>query len=291
MASKFLHEAQRGASRGSIDLPLALLAGIAVGFVAFVMPADLLERAVQASGLPGLFPPAQPPLGTKAHGAFAVAAAAGVAALVYILLRMLGRTPAEAQPRRAERALEPETDPDAEPATPRLRRADFHPDAPARRPILATRDLGDPSPAAAPAPAPSWEPGESAPEPEEALDLDGPGIEIIEADEPEASEAAAVEPPEEAEPAAGPAVAAHPAARAERLEDASIAELMARLENGLARRLRQRAVAAAQAEPIVAVAPPAPPFAGNGNDSGDDSGDDRLRSAIENLQRMAARAR
>jgi hypothetical protein len=259
MSSKFLHEAQRGASRGSIDLPLAIVAGLAVGFVAFVMPADILSRAVEISRLPEILPAAAPPLGARAHAAFAAAAAGVTVAAIYFLLRLLGRKGPEPKARDW-----PETE--REPEAPRLRRSDVHPDAPARRPILAARELGEPDPA--PVEEPSAEPAAAAPE-EEALELGGPGIEML----------AAPEEPIVAEPIPEPP-AAQPAPKPRSLDtvsEASIPDLMARLERGLARRLHRQSEIAAPAEA------PRPPAT-------NDPGDDRLRSAIENLQKMAARA-
>ena len=275
MASKFLHEVQRGASRGSIDMPLALLAGLAVGFVAFVMPGDLLAQAVEMSGLPSVLPAAAPPLGTKAHAVLAVAAAGGTVAIVYLILRMLGG-------KSVQRPLERDFDePEPEREAPRLRRSDVHPDAPARRPILATRELGEPTPAPAPTPAPFWRPEDFPPEAEaeevepetdvqdEELELGSPGIEMLE------PAPVAVVPPE-------PIAEAPP--KPTSIDEANIDDLIARLERGLHRRLQQKSAPEAfeqPSEPAFA----ANPFAGN------DRGDDRLRSAIENLQKMAARAR
>ena len=276
MASKFLHEAQRGASRGSIDLPLAIVAGLSIGFVSFMLPGDILARAVEMSRLPDVLPAAAPPLGTTARLAVAVAAAGAAFASIYVLLRLLGGT------RRAPKErIWPEADTEREPETPRLRRSDVHPDAPARRPILAARELGEPAPAAiAPREGPTAAPEAPAPAQEEALELGGPGTEMLQP-EPEilTDSEPAVEPPVAAEP-----VEVEPITRAckpEPLGDASIADLMARLERGLARRVQHKAAAAAAhgAAPEPAPAPRA-----------EEWGDDRLRSAIENLQRMAARA-
>ncbi|HEX9932702.1 MAG TPA: hypothetical protein VGB08_07650 [Allosphingosinicella sp.] len=290
MATKFLNEAQRGASRGSIDFPLALLAGLSVGFVAFVMPADLLSRAVELSQLPSILSAAEPPLGNKARAALAAIAAGGTILAVFLLLRMLGRK-AEAPRRREREAAEPEREFEA----PRLRRSDVHPDAPARRPILAARELGEPTPsrapfpAPAPAPAPFWRPEDFPAEPQaeqaddgpaDELELDGPGIEMLAPAPPPVDPTAA---PTLPEPVLVPAAALEAAAApptAETAGDDSIAELMARLERGLARRRQERhetAFVPPTAEPAVFVEP--------------ERGDDRLRSAIENLQKMAARAR
>jgi hypothetical protein len=287
MATKFLHEAQRGASRGSIDFPLALLAGLSVGFVAFVMPGDLLSAAVELSRLPSILPAAEPPLGNKARAAFALVAAAATILAVFLLLRLLGRK-AEAPRRREPEIGEPERGFEA----PRLRRSDVHPDAPARRPILAARELGEPTPARASAPAPFWRPEDLPQDPpaeeaeasaEDELELAGPEIEMLPPPPPTAETAslqhaaivAAVAPEPEPEPEP------HEPAPAEPEGAASIADLMARLERGLARRRQERETAVSHTVPT----PEKAPFAEA------DRGDDRLRSAIENLQKMAARAR
>jgi hypothetical protein len=293
MASKILKDAQRGASHGSIDLPLALLAGLAVGFVAFVIPQDLLTRAVEASGLPSILPPAAPPLGTKAHALLAVAAAGATVAAVFLLLRLLG---GKAEPAQAREFDEPERE------APRLRRSDVHPDAPSRRPILAARELGEPAPRApaSVSAAPFWRPEDFPAEPEaersrpeqqvqeEALELDGPGIEILGRVVPEpAAPQPVFDQSDEVQPAVAtpaPAVPAEPVEPAEPLDGASIADLIARLERGLARRLQQQDGVAPPPQP------PAPAPRPHGF-AAVDGGDDRLRSAIENLQKMAARAR
>jgi hypothetical protein len=281
MASTFLHEAQRGASRGSIDLPLALLAGLSVGFVAFVVPTDLLSRAVEASQLPSLLSAAAPPLGAKARIAFAIAASGGTVLAVFLLLRLLGRQSAKPRVRAAGQPLDFE--PEREPETPRLRRADVHPDAPARRPILATRELGEPAPA-----VPVALPEQPAPVPEAELRELEEELELVDRAEPISSEPVWPEPallpepePEPLPPVAdqGPVAAS---AAVEPAEDASIADLMARLERGLARRLQGEAPAAQAVEEV--------PSAGGRGFAPEDECDDRLRSAIENLQRMAARA-
>jgi hypothetical protein len=119
---------------------------------------------------------------------------------------------------------------------PRARRRDAHPDAPAPRPICAAREFGEPAPPVMPTRAPVSE----APEP-------------------------LVAPEPEAEPQAPPAPVAE--------RPASLAVLMARLEEGLQR----RRVGPAAARPDVA--PRVFP----------EANDDRLQSAIDSLQRLTAR--
>jgi hypothetical protein len=190
---------------------------------------------------------------------------------------------------------------------PRVRRRDGHPDAPVPRPISAARDLGEPMPPVAPrAAVPIWL-DEAEPVAAPAFEA-GPEIEpepaiqpVIELAPPVEPEPVAGFPPEreivaepepgpwpqpalvaEAEPEPAPVVEAEPESEPEPAPKAdlptSIAELMARLEQGLAKRktiapVSVRSVAAPQVFPE---APEAP--------------DDRLQSAIASLQRLAARS-
>lgn len=144
------------------------------------------------------------------------------------------------------------TTPDAarNPAPPPVRRADAHPDAPARAPLLATRDLGAPfdedaaERPVAPAPAPRVE---KRPPVEQPLphDLDTP----LAAIDPSAIPDVAATPPPPVQPLAPKLRPAPKLAAGERLEvfelatpiatsgtDATIQALLARLEQGVARR-------------------------------------------------------
>lgn len=200
--------------RSALDLPVAGLAALAVAFAAFTIPDPLLGRAVEATGLPSLLSAAQPPLGNTARLLMAVVGALATFVSAFALLRWLDRF--------ASRASAPvETVPSVE--TPRIHRADAHPDAPPRRPISAARDLGEPAPPSRPQSA------EISPVPE-------------------------IEPPL---PTASPA---------------SLGDLMARLERGLAK----REGGVAEGLPVQAAPVPAP-------------SNDRLQSAIEGLRMLAAR--
>jgi hypothetical protein len=251
---------------GVFDLALAGFAGAAFAFAAFFMPEWRLTQLSLASGLADVFPPARPPLGFTARALFAVVVGMIACGGSLLLLRLAERRPV---PKHDV------TEADVAPAPIRLRRADAHPDAPARRP-LAARDLGEPTePSALPAP-PADEPREEelvlAPEAEVPAFLVEQEAETIQAeaaeDEPETP---LVWPQPAPEPAPEPEVAAapqpEPAAEAE--DDPSISKLMQRLEFGLARRER--------ADPA-AIAPPADEAVGH-----------RLRSAIGDLQKLAAR--
>jgi hypothetical protein len=264
MASTYHDGFERERSRSVIDLPVAALAALSVGFVAFAMPADLLSQAVAATGLPALLPAAAPPLGATARALVVGIAASATFAAIFMLLRLLDRRdheaapaafePAAPRPRVREFIAEPEDQAEA----PRLRRADSHPDAPARRPILAGSELGEPDLAR---PYPQRRALVAEPEPEPELD-------IVETEWPPVE--ALVEPEPDPVPEPVPVREAVSAP----IEDSSISDLVARLERGLGRR---QPVPAAEPAPLVEPEPaPAEP-------------DDRLRSAIENLQRLAAR--
>jgi hypothetical protein len=224
IATRQFQDFGRGLGRNAFDLPVAGLAALAVAFFAFAVPADLLGRAVEATGLPSLVAAADPPLGFKARAILGVVGALAAFGLVFALLRGLDRLG----------AAKAEFEPTAEDAgMPRLRRRDVHPDAPARRPINAARDFGEPAPPAEPTPG--------APTPLWLAEADIAGI----------------------EPEAAPA-------------PASLAELMERLERGLAHRRSRQAFAP---PPQQASAPQVFP----------EAGEDRLQSAIQGLQRLAAR--
>ncbi|MHA6719832.1 hypothetical protein ACX40Y_10330 [Sphingomonas sp. RS6] len=120
-----------------IAVPLGALA--ALGVVA--MPAAMLQSLVAPSGLTDLLPVLVPPLGLAGRMLLSVAAGAAVTAISGLFTYMLvGRSAIggghDAMP-------DWDADPDSL-AMPVLRRADAHPDAPARPPLLATRDLGTP---------------------------------------------------------------------------------------------------------------------------------------------------
>jgi hypothetical protein len=249
IAARPFQDLTRGLGRNAFDLPVAALAGLAAAFLAFAMPADLLGRLVSATGLPHLLAAAEPPLGFKARLMIGIAGAAASFGLAYLLLRLLDSA--------GSGKAKPEREPDFDEDMPRLRRRDFHPDAPARRPISAARDFGEPAPPPlepARAPTPAWF-AEAEPE---VLELG-----------PEAEPAIAPEFPPEPEPEPEPAP--------EPVAEASLADLMRRLEQGLARRRTPQVFPSAprQQAPAPQVFP--------------EAGDDRLQNAIESLQRFAAR--
>lgn len=269
---------EKRGSGSALDLAMAAFAGTAAGFVIFAMPNWQFDRVVELSGLPLVLSAAQPPLGITARIAAVAAAVTGTWALVWLVLRALSKQPVE--PRRRAQPVEIEV------APPRLRRADAHPDAPSRRPILAGLELGRPL-----NDLPEFEQPEA--------DLTGAEAEALELVAEEAQEdrfngeEVELDPPlpglaaaegaqvEESEPEEAPEIpevrdSMPPAEPAGEHERASIGHLMQRLELGLLRREHPSWAAPADEAEQKREAPR--------------EIDQRLRSAIEDLQRLAARS-
>jgi hypothetical protein len=256
----------------AINLPLALFFSASVAFAAFAMPADMFGNLIGATGLSSVLPAAQPPFGFTARVIVSAAAALVGFLGVLSLFSLVDKAPAPAvAPTRAAATFRPVE-------APRLRRADTHPDAPARAPIFAERDLGEPEPneaAAGPAPAP-----EPAPEPVEVLspEAEAPAaaiekpVERVAAPRKLPSFLDVEQPPEpqESEPAASAGEAESISGMFTRnsaaSSDDSISSLMQRLEGGLDKK------------------------APGGNSGLPGEVDDRLRLALGDLQKMAGRA-
>lgn len=117
------------------------------GIGSFVVPVEMLESLVTATGLPRLVPAAAPPLGFTARAMVALALTGlGALAGVLVALRLRPRPAADAAIRgfgRAGRA--------AEAGEGRRRARDLHPDAPVRRPVAVREDLSDIEPLGEPA--------------------------------------------------------------------------------------------------------------------------------------------
>ncbi len=281
-------ERAAGRLKPSLETMVATGAAFVTGAAVFLMPIDLLQNAVIASGLPALLPPLDPPLGSKAKIGLALVAAGFAFGLVALLVRLLvGKSKKKVS--GTERLFERKRDARPKPAqpviedapdAPKLRRRDRHPDAPARAPLSIGREIG--SPDSPPRPRFAKEEPVFAPEPEIEAEpvVEAPAFEAPEFVAPEPVEAAYVpvfEPAPEVEPEP---VATHPAwldadvpQPVERSEP-TLAELLERLEAAMARRVpvvakAARAEPAAEAAPATAVS------------------DDRLRSALENLKRFA----
>lgn len=127
------------ARRQRLNIPVAPLAAALVGGVtalAFtLMPVGILEDFVLDSGVATIMRAAEPPLGTTARAVLIVAGGGGIALITWFTLLLVLGARAIVIQRSGEDGEEP-------PLV--LRRADAHPDAPARRPLSATRDLGTP---------------------------------------------------------------------------------------------------------------------------------------------------
>ncbi|MEH3047168.1 hypothetical protein [Sphingomonas adhaesiva] len=234
----------------------AMLAGIGVAAGIATAPSETLDGVVARLDLAAILPAAAPPLGATARSMLALGLGTIVALIGCAAHLRRWLLPAGAS---LHRLL-----PDA----PVVRRADAHPDAPPRRPIRASEDLGQPLPiiatnddesgAEVPEPPLPW----MSPPPERRLprDLDLP----MSVFDPGAVPAAPMEParplPSLTVPPPPPAPATRPTLidPGERFEsvalpplpggEATIASLLERLERGAAR--RQATVAAPVPAPV-----------------------------------------
>jgi len=279
----------------AFNLGLAAVVAAAAGFALFAMPDAMFARLGGAIGTSILVEGAGPFGIDPRVGAGAIAGAASFL-LVWLLLRACDR-PVRRKP-RAEAPLDPDW------IALRVRRADAHPDAPVRRPILAGRDLGEPGESEALASGPSPEPVRvpdhaNDPAPTRAVDmpLQEPAVGPVDqywsaGDEPSADPApldlVGFEASGEAEPVevqGDPSEPDRPAAGDETEEWIGIDDLMARLPlpedrggsvSGLLRQLDARLAGAEW--PLPEGADPQPQIQ-----------DDRLRSALDELRKMASR--
>lgn len=117
---------------------LATMLGVGAAVAVALLPVPLLERLVLESGIASIVSAAEPPLGSNARALLA-SGVGGVATLFsWFGLFLLVGTRSFGFRRKAQPVAAGEV------PTPVLRRADAHPDAPPRPPLLATRDLGTP---------------------------------------------------------------------------------------------------------------------------------------------------
>jgi hypothetical protein len=141
-----------------LNVAVAALAALALAFFVFAMPAEIFRSVAGAVGI----------------GSRAVAMAGGATltfGVVFFFLRALDRLPGKARPAAIELPAEP----------PRLRRADAHPDAPARVPVFARHELGDPLPIEQPEPE-EVEPAGA--DPVEAFTHEAAEDDVLELDQP-----------------------------------------------------------------------------------------------------------
>jgi hypothetical protein len=165
---------------------------------------------------------------------------------------------------------------------PLARRADAHPDAPARAPIFASRDFGglEIFPRIAPARVEQAE----APEPEQqpvALSFTPVVEEALSAPQPIEAEFEDISIAVPAPPRAGRVEQPAPAAQMP-----SLAELTARFERGLADRVRSRVATASDVIADMPIEQPVPV-----REEVEDDVDQALRAALGTLRAMAERTR
>jgi len=114
------------------------LAALGGGIVGYSFPLDLLDRVFVASGAAAAMPWLAPPLGLVARIVIVIggmAILAGITAAVSPWKK--GRMRLDDEPQPFVSMMETPDD-----FVPVLRRSDAHPDAPARPPLFASRDLG-----------------------------------------------------------------------------------------------------------------------------------------------------
>lgn len=115
------------------------ISGLIVAALILMTPNPLFEAFIAQTGLPGLIDAATPPLGAKARIVFALIAAAIVTVGAWTALSLLLRGRNVASEGDASWAGQ-----EQDFAIPPRRRADMHPDHPARAPLMAGDDLGLP---------------------------------------------------------------------------------------------------------------------------------------------------
>ncbi len=303
---------------------MALLAGAGAALAVLSAPVGMLEMLVSSAGISEALPAAAPPLGLSARlliAGFAAAMAVGIAWAVtgydhsasgkgaakgdrkmgFALSKLAGsRLSALARGRSVEPAR----------SAPVLRRADAHPDAPARPPIFASRDFGgedifapfpgeeDVEERSVSSPSPTNLDLPRAPAPLDAVEL--AGIATVAPTAPAPMPVLAgpsfvptfAPQPEEADvPAALPSVVGVEPLEPRPLDSRplatlSLGELTERLERGLSRR---SPVGAATEACVIADMPPVPPV--SVRDHVEPDLDEALRAALDSLRTMASRAR
>ncbi|MFD1951646.1 hypothetical protein ACFSGX_12800 [Sphingomonas arantia] len=142
--------------RTPLAVPMALLTAAAASFLAFAVPAAVMVRAVGMTGVAPLIARVGS-FGTTPRAVLMLAAALIAGGAVWWLFHRLENP---RQPVEAELQIDlfaPE-EVEAPAPAPQLRRADAHPDAPARRPLFAASDLGTPMDDIDPEPLPFGRP-------------------------------------------------------------------------------------------------------------------------------------
>ena len=318
-----------GSAQGR-GIAIAALGGIAAALLLLWIPVGLIEMVVASSGISEAWPAAAPPLGLKARLLLAGFAGLMVVGLISVTRRsrkasdgvegMDGRKQRAQGARQMGFAFSKLTalargrvaapfDQPMEGRAPSLRRADAHPDAPARAPIFASRDFygldifskpESGQPLAKPV-APAADAATLAPDPVEQENLLQPSFQRPAASVAEAEADAEIPMPFECAPddlveTLASVIAPMPVSEPdpdpdptpESTHGLTIAQLTERLERGLSLRARAPMVTAGMASVIadMPVAAPVPV-----RDSVAPDADDALRAALGALRTMAGRAR
>lgn len=310
-----------GSAQG-MGIAIAALGGIAAALLLLWIPVGLIEMVVASSGISEAWPAAAPPLGLKARLLLAGFAGLMVVGLISVTRRsrkasdgvegMDGRKQGAQGARQMGFAFSKLTalargriaapfDQPMEGRAPSLRRADAHPDAPARAPIFASRDFygldifskpESGQPLAKPV-APVVDAATLAPDPVEQENLlqpsfQRPAASMVEAEIPAPFECAPDDLVETLASVIAPMPVSEPDPTPESTHGLTIAQLTERLERGLSLRARAPMVTAGMASVIadMPVAAPVPV-----RDSVAPDADDALRAALGALRTMAGRAR
>ncbi|KFG89294.1 hypothetical protein BV98_003122 [Sphingobium herbicidovorans NBRC 16415] len=270
-----------------------LVGGVAMAVILLAMPAGLVETIVASSGLSEAWPAAAPPLGMKARLMLA-----GFGAMMAMGWVCFNAAPVPVKEDRRRRGVtgvsrmgfalpklnwlsRSRTTGASRVARPLARRADAHPDAPARTPIFASRDFGglEIFPRIAPALAREAEANHIEQQP--AMPSFQPVIEehavAPEPVEAEFEEISSWTHPASADPVEQPMQAA---------QAPSLAELTARFERGLAERVRG---ARGATDGVIADMPVEQPVPVR--ERVEDDVDKALRAALGTLRAMADRTR
>ena len=271
----------------------AALGGVGVAFIILFMPVGLLEMLVASSGFSETLPAAAPPLGLKARLVMAGSGALMGMGIIWAGHREVEPVPfiEEGRTRRVEGARKMGfalsklswLTGGRKRTTARgwtLRRADAHPDAPARTPIFASRDFSGLDIFTPRSPQENMGEGHPVPllssppvhAPNENIVFESLGTEAMDAEFEEIAAPAPV-----GERKTPPSV-----------YSLSIPELTARLEQGLAKRKRAPRPMD-ETLSVLADMPVASPVPVR--DHVDEEIDEALRSALGTLRSMAGRAR
>jgi hypothetical protein len=125
----------RTINRWRFEAPLALALAGSAAFVTLVMPGELFGQV-----------PVAGPLGLAGRLVVSLLLALALGGIGYWMMRRTGHPVAKAVPVEEAEEISEEDLPSGMPSERlrRFRRADAHPDAPPREPIIASRDLGEP---------------------------------------------------------------------------------------------------------------------------------------------------